>query len=85
MISLLKDTYRSQADKSGNCFSGTVVDTEIVHSKNMDFYLLSHPGLQGSMWQLPWMVLIFVLTICLASRPAHYVVLENTPNVSADV
>lgn len=40
--------YRNQADKSGNCAPGLVVDTELVHSKYLDFYLQSHAGILGS-------------------------------------
>ncbi|CAB5182549.1 unnamed protein product [Rhizophagus irregularis] len=36
------------ADKSGNCLPGTVVDMEITHPFEFDFYLLSHAGLQGT-------------------------------------
>ncbi|KAF7729871.1 eukaryotic translation initiation factor 2C, 2 [Apophysomyces ossiformis] len=36
------------ADKSGNCQPGTVVDTGIVHPFEFDFYLQSHAGLQGT-------------------------------------
>ncbi|KAK1227892.1 hypothetical protein PQX77_009082 [Marasmius sp. AFHP31] len=37
-----------QADKSGNCPSGTVIDTEITHPLEFDFYLQSHGGLLGT-------------------------------------
>ncbi|KZW04251.1 eukaryotic translation initiation factor 2C [Exidia glandulosa HHB12029] len=36
------------ADKSGNCPSGTVIDTDIVHPTEFDFYLQSHGGLLGT-------------------------------------
>jgi eukaryotic translation initiation factor 2C len=36
------------ADKTGNCMPGTVVDSDICHPTEFDFYLLSHPGLQGT-------------------------------------
>lgn len=36
------------ADRSGNCQPGTVVDTEIVHPFEFDFYLQSHAGLLGT-------------------------------------
>ncbi|KAG8747556.1 hypothetical protein FRC10_000692 [Ceratobasidium sp. 414] len=39
---------RSQQDRSGNCPSGTVVDTQITHPAIWDFYLQSHPGLKGT-------------------------------------
>ncbi|KAJ3557974.1 hypothetical protein NM688_g1184 [Phlebia brevispora] len=57
---------KSQGDRSGNCPPGLVVDQGIVHSKYIDFYLLSHTAIVGT------------------SRPSHYVVLRNTPNVGAD-
>jgi hypothetical protein len=39
---------RRDADRTGNCPSGTVVDSEIVHPQFYDFYLLSQAGLQGT-------------------------------------
>ncbi|SAM03101.1 hypothetical protein [Absidia glauca] len=36
------------ADRTGNCQPGTVVDTSIVHPFEFDFYLQSHAGLQGT-------------------------------------
>ncbi|KAF9209936.1 eukaryotic translation initiation factor 2C, 2, partial [Haplosporangium sp. Z 27] len=39
---------REEADKVGNCMPGTVVDTNIVHPFEFDFYLQSHAGLQGT-------------------------------------
>ncbi|OQS06197.1 Argonaute2 (AGO2), partial [Thraustotheca clavata] len=38
----------SDADRSGNCKAGTVVDTGICHPTEHDFYLMSHSGLQGT-------------------------------------
>ncbi|KZT39639.1 argonaute-like protein [Sistotremastrum suecicum HHB10207 ss-3] len=38
----------SQGDKSGNCRAGTVVDTDVSHPTEFDFYLLSHGGLLGT-------------------------------------
>ncbi|WIA39818.1 hypothetical protein OEZ86_005871 [Tetradesmus obliquus] len=35
------------ADRSGNCLPGTVVDSEICHPTQFDFFLNSHAGLQG--------------------------------------
>ncbi|KAG8926525.1 hypothetical protein FRC02_008842 [Tulasnella sp. 418] len=35
-------------DKSGNCKSGTVVDTEVCNPYMQDYYLLSHAGLLGT-------------------------------------
>ncbi|KAL0565700.1 hypothetical protein V5O48_016319, partial [Marasmius crinis-equi] len=56
----------SEADKSGNCPAGTVVDTGITHPTEFDFYLQSHGGLLGT------------------SRSAHYHVLEDDNEFSAD-
>ncbi|EIN04651.1 argonaute-like protein [Punctularia strigosozonata HHB-11173 SS5] len=36
------------ADRSGNCPAGTVVDNVITHPVESDFYLLSHGGLLGT-------------------------------------
>ncbi|XP_059635009.1 protein argonaute PNH1-like [Cornus florida] len=57
---------RSSIDKSGNILPGTVVDTEICHPTEFDFYLCSHAGIQGT------------------SRPAHYHVLWDENNFTAD-
>ena len=35
-------------DRSDNCPPGTVVDTDIVNPLEMDFYLQSHAGIQGT-------------------------------------
>ncbi|KAJ3183568.1 hypothetical protein HDU85_001997 [Gaertneriomyces sp. JEL0708] len=39
---------KEDADKSGNVLPGTVVETGITHPTEFDFYLASHPGLQGT-------------------------------------
>jgi len=58
---------QSDGDRSsGNCPAGTVVDTDICHPTDFDYYLLSHGGLKGT------------------SRPAHYVVLHDENQFSAD-
>ncbi|KAG9302445.1 hypothetical protein G9A89_000579, partial [Geosiphon pyriformis] len=36
------------ADRTGNCLPGTVVETMIIHPFEFDFYLQSHAGLQGT-------------------------------------
>lgn len=35
-------------DRSGNILPGTVVDTQICHPSEFDFYLCSHAGIQGT-------------------------------------
>lgn len=35
-------------DRSGNCPAGTVVDREVSHPTEFDFYLQSHGGLLGT-------------------------------------
>ncbi|EGF81781.1 hypothetical protein BATDEDRAFT_16026 [Batrachochytrium dendrobatidis JAM81] len=35
-------------DKSGNVLPGTVVDLGVTHPSEFDFYMCSHPGLQGT-------------------------------------
>jgi len=37
-----------QADRSGNCPAGTVVDRDIAHPTEFDYYLQSHGGLLGT-------------------------------------
>ncbi|KAI0081731.1 argonaute-like protein [Panus rudis PR-1116 ss-1] len=39
---------QADADRSGNCRAGTVVDRDITHPLEMDFYLQSHAGLLGT-------------------------------------
>ncbi|CAN6222538.1 unnamed protein product [Urochloa humidicola] len=39
---------RDLTDKSGNVLPGTVVDTNICHPSEFDFYLCSHAGIQGT-------------------------------------
>ncbi|KAG0212796.1 hypothetical protein BGX28_005643 [Mortierella sp. GBA30] len=38
----------SQGDRLGNCKPGTVIDSEIVHPFEFDFYLQAHAGLLGT-------------------------------------
>ena len=40
---------QQDADKSGNCPSGLLVDDHITNPNYQDFYLQSHSGLLGSM------------------------------------
>jgi eukaryotic translation initiation factor 2C len=37
-----------EGDRSGNCIAGTVVDTDVAHPVEFDFYLQSHGGLLGT-------------------------------------
>lgn len=37
-----------EADRSGNVPAGTVVDTNVVHPRQFDFYLVAHGGIQGT-------------------------------------
>ncbi|KAF9438295.1 eukaryotic translation initiation factor 2C, 2 [Entomortierella beljakovae] len=39
---------REEGDRVGNCMPGTVVDTDITHPIEFDFYLQSHAGIQGT-------------------------------------
>ncbi|KAI8619684.1 Piwi domain-containing protein [Chytriomyces sp. MP71] len=39
---------KEDSDKSGNVLPGTVVETGVTHPSEFDFYLCSHPGLQGT-------------------------------------
>jgi len=41
-------TATGDADRSGNCPAGTVVDRDVVHPTEFDFYLQSHAGLLGT-------------------------------------
>ncbi|KAI7822858.1 Piwi domain-containing protein [Gamsiella multidivaricata] len=45
-------------DRSGNCVSGTVVDTVITHPTEFNFYLQSHAGLQGTSRSMLYHVLL---------------------------
>ncbi|KAJ3046155.1 Eukaryotic translation initiation factor 2C [Rhizophlyctis rosea] len=37
-----------EGDSKGNCLAGTVVDSDVTHPFEYDFYLTSHSGLQGT-------------------------------------
>ncbi|RIA87407.1 Piwi domain-containing protein [Glomus cerebriforme] len=39
---------RRDTDRTGNCLPGTVVESDITHPFEFDFYLQSHAGLQGT-------------------------------------
>ncbi|KAH9045384.1 argonaute-like protein [Lactarius pseudohatsudake] len=50
--------FKSESDRSGNCFAGTVVDSDIVNPVGYDFYLQSHSGLLGTSRPTHYNVLI---------------------------
>ncbi|CEP13223.1 hypothetical protein [Parasitella parasitica] len=54
------------ADRNGNCMPGVVIDTDVVHPFEFDFYLQSHTAIKGT------------------ARAAHYYVLHDQNNFSAD-
>ncbi|EPB92043.1 hypothetical protein HMPREF1544_01107 [Mucor circinelloides 1006PhL] len=39
---------RQDADRSGNCVSGLVIDTDITHPYEFDFYLQAHAAIKGT-------------------------------------
>ncbi|TPX31606.1 hypothetical protein SmJEL517_g05103 [Synchytrium microbalum] len=39
---------REDADRSGNILPGTIIESGVTHPSEFDFYLCSHPGLQGT-------------------------------------
>jgi len=39
---------KDESDQSGNCRAGTVIDKDISHPTEFDFYLQSHAGLLGT-------------------------------------
>lgn len=48
----------ADADRSGNVPAGTVIDTQICHPTEYDFYLMSHSGLQGTSRPVHYHVLL---------------------------
>ncbi|KAI0638149.1 argonaute-like protein [Trametes polyzona] len=68
----------NDADRSGNCPAGTVVDKDIVHPTEFDFYLQSHTYLTRSLFSFG------VYTLLGTSRPAHYNVLYDENNFTPD-
>lgn len=71
-------------DRSGNCPAGLLIHQTITNPNYPDFYLQSHAGLLGSeSTAMPAVLLIDAdRTAATASRPAHYVVLENETSLS---
>jgi len=39
---------KEESDSKGNILAGTVIESSITHPSQFDFYLCSHPGLQGT-------------------------------------
>ncbi|RKO87186.1 Piwi domain-containing protein [Blyttiomyces helicus] len=39
---------KKDEDRSGNVMPGTIVESQICHPTEFDFFLMSHPGLQGT-------------------------------------
>ena len=65
------------ADNSGNCLPGLIVDRDIVHPIEYDFYLQSHAGLLGSRYILVQRCKPPTHLIALASRSGHYTVIHD--------
>ncbi|PKU72322.1 Protein argonaute 10 [Dendrobium catenatum] len=69
---------RNSSDKSGNILPGTVVDSKICHPTEFDFYLCSHAGIQKGL-------ITDQTSSCQGtSRPAHYHVIWDENNFTAD-
>ena len=49
---------QGETDPSGNILPGTVVDTDICHPREYDFFLNSHAGIQGTSKAAHYHVLI---------------------------
>jgi eukaryotic translation initiation factor 2C len=71
------------ADKSGNCPPGMVVDQDIVSPIDYDFYLQSHGGLLGSELEIHFYNNVVIMSLS-ASRPSHYSVIEDGNNLGPD-
>ena len=68
-IRLFPQTNRD-ADKSGNCPAGTIVDRDVSHPTEFDFFLQSHGGLLGTSRPAHYSVsLLFGLPIYAVSAP----------------
>ncbi|KAH7102563.1 eukaryotic translation initiation factor 2C [Auriculariales sp. MPI-PUGE-AT-0066] len=54
----MRPSNPSEGDRSGNCPSGTIIDTSIVHPTDFDWYLQSHGGLLGTSRSAHYTVLL---------------------------
>ncbi|AQK69281.1 Protein argonaute 1 [Zea mays] len=68
-----KPKDRQYADKSGNIRAGTVVDNNICHPTEFDFFLCGHAGAK------------LLVELQGTSRPTHYHVLRDDNTFTADV
>lgn len=61
-----------EGDRSGNCPAGTVVDRDVAHPTEFDFYLQSHGGLLGTSRPAHYNVLLdennFTCVVYLSTR-----------------
>lgn len=48
---------RDSEDRNGNVPAGTIVDTDITHPTEIDFYLVSHASIQVKLVNLLHMVM----------------------------
>jgi hypothetical protein len=65
-----------QADRSGNCPAGTILDRDIAHPIEFDWYLQSHGGLLGTSRSAHYSVRILFI-FCLQERVAKRCVLSG--------
>ncbi|KAF7359006.1 Protein argonaute-2 [Mycena sanguinolenta] len=75
-------TNDRDADRSGNCPAGTVVDRDIGHPTEFDFYLQSHGGLLGTSRPAHYSVLYDESNFSLFSFALCHVYARSTRSVS---